>query len=128
MKSRVLGNKDSPSFSAVQFDCNSYKLGTSKILRFQVHQSNVNEPFDIIHGDLWGIAPIIFHAHYRYFITFIDDYSCFTWVYFLRSKAEAFYAFKFFHAYVQTQFSSKIKTLRSDNGEEYTSHLFQEFL
>ena len=35
---------------------------------------------------------------------------------FLRSKAEAFSAFKFFHAYVQTQFSSKIKTLRSDNG------------
>ena len=46
----------------------------------------------------------------------------------MRSKAEAFTAFKFFHAFVQTQFSSKIKILRSDNGGEYTSHLFQEFL
>ena len=37
MKSRVLGNKDSPSFSVVQFDCNSCKLGKSKILSFPVH-------------------------------------------------------------------------------------------
>ena len=128
MKSRVIGNKDSPSFSVVQFDCNSCKLSKSKILPFPVHQSKVNQPFDIIHSDLWGIAPIITHEHYRYFITFIDDYSRFTWVYFLRSKAEAFSIFKFFHAYVQTQFSSKIKTMHSDNGAKYTSNLFQEFL
>lgn len=116
VKSGVLGNKDSPSFSVVQFDCNSCKLGKSKILPFPIHQSNVNQPFDMIHSDLWGISPVISHANYKYFITFIDDYSRFTWVYFLRSKDEAFSAFKFFHAYVQTQFSSKIKTLRSDNG------------
>jgi len=116
MKFRVLGNKHSPSFNVVQFDCNSCKLGKSKILPFPIHQSNVNQPFDIIHSNLWGIAPIISHAHYKYFITFIENYSRFTWVYFLRSRAEAFSAFKFFHAYVQTQFSSKIKTLRSNNG------------
>ncbi|KAK2396270.1 putative mitochondrial protein [Trifolium repens] len=128
IKSGILGNKNFPSISAVQFDCNSCKLGKSKILPFPIHQSNVNQPFDMIHSDLWGIAPVISHAQYKYFITFIDDYSRFTWVYFLRSKSEAFTAFKFFHAYVQTQFSSKIKILRSDNGGEYTSHLFQEFL
>jgi hypothetical protein len=128
MKSTVLGNKNSPSLSVIQFDCNSCKLGKSKILPFPVHQANVNQPFDMIHSDLWGISPVISHAHYKYFITFIDDYSRFTWVYFLRSKAEAFSAFKFFHAYVQTQFSSKIKILRSDNGGEYTSALFKEFL
>ena len=83
MKSRLLGNKHSPSLSAIQFDCNSCKLGKSKILLFPVHQSNVNQPFDIIHSNLWGIAPIISHAHYKYFITLIDDYGCFTWIYFL---------------------------------------------
>ena len=102
MKSRVLGNKNSPSFSVVQFDCNSCKFGKSKVLPFPVHQSNVNQSFAIIRSDLWRITYVISHAHYRYFITFIDDCSCFTWVYFLRSKAEAFSAFKFFHAYIQT--------------------------
>lgn len=66
MKSGVLGNKNSPSLSAVQFDCSSCKLGKSKTLPFPVHQSNVNQPFDMIHSDLWGIAPVISHAHYQY--------------------------------------------------------------
>ena len=82
----------------------------------------------MIHSDLWGIAPVISYAQYKYFITFIDDYSRFTSVYFLRSKDEAFTAFQFFHAFIQTQISSNIKILRSDNGGEYTSHLFQEFM
>jgi len=116
LKSGFLGNKVSPSITAVQFDCNSCKLGKSKILPFPTHKSHVSQAFDMIHSDLWGMTPIISHAHYKYFVTFIDDYSRFTWVYFLRSKAEAFSAFKLFHAYVQTQFSSKIKVLRSDNG------------
>ena len=37
-------------------------------------------------------------------------------VYYLHSKAKAFSIFKFFHTYVKTQFSSKIKTMRSDSG------------
>jgi len=54
-------------------------------------------------------------------VTFIDDYSRFTWVYFLRSKHEVFSTFKLFHAYVQTQLTSKIKILQFDNGEVYIS-------
>ncbi|RDY09355.1 hypothetical protein CR513_06271, partial [Mucuna pruriens] len=45
----------------------------------------------------------------------LDDFSRFTWVYFLRSKYEVFSIFKFFYAYVQTQFSSKIKIFRSNS-------------
>ena len=88
MKSGVLDNKISPSLSVVQFECNSCKLGKSKILPFPIHKSKINNPFDMIHSDLWGIAPIISHANYKYFMTFIDDYTRFTWVYFLRSKDE----------------------------------------
>jgi transposase InsO family protein len=77
---------------------------------------------------VWGLAPVTSHANYKYFVTFIDDYSHFTWIYFLRSKDEVFSVFKIFHAYIQTQFSAQIKILRSDNGGEYMSHLFQDFL
>jgi len=63
MEFRVLGNKHSPSFSVVQFDCNSCKLGKRKILPFPIHQSNVNKPFDIIHNDLWGITLVISLMH-----------------------------------------------------------------
>lgn len=61
-------------------------------------------------------------------MTFIDDYSRFTWIYFLRTKAEVLTVFRSFVAYIETQFSKPIKVLRSDNGGEYMSHDFQVFL
>ena len=84
--------------------------------------------FDIIHSDVWGIAPIVSHAHYKYFATFIDDFSRFTWVYFLWAKAEVFSVFKRFLALIETPFSASIKVLRSDSGGEYMSNEFQDFL
>lgn len=128
LKSSFLENKDIPSLNSIHFDCIPCKLGTSKNFPFPTHQSNVTQIFDIIHSDVWGMAPVISHANCKYFVTFIDDYSRFTWVYFLRSKDEVFSTFKFFHAYDRTQFSSKIKILRSGNGGEYMSHSFQEYL
>ena len=59
---------------------------------------------------------------------FIDNYSKYTWIYFLRSKSEVFSVFKKFVAYVETQFSSRIKVLRYDSGGEYMSHEFHDFL
>ncbi|RVW77694.1 Retrovirus-related Pol polyprotein from transposon RE1 [Vitis vinifera] len=75
-----------------------------------------------------GIAPIVSHAHYKYFVTFIDDFSRFTWVYFLWAKAEVFSVFKQFLALIETQFSANIKVLCSDFGREYMSNEFQDFL
>jgi hypothetical protein len=52
----------------------------------------------------------------RYFITFIDDYSRFTYVYLLRTKDEAFGKFKEFKKMVENQKKRQIKVLRSDRG------------
>jgi hypothetical protein len=86
--------------------------------------SRANTCFEIVHSNVWGIAPVISHAQYKYFVTFIDDYSRFTWIYFLRTKAEVFTTFHTFLAYIETQFSTCIKVFRSDNGGEYLSHEF----
>ncbi|KAL3523634.1 hypothetical protein ACH5RR_016468 [Cinchona calisaya] len=128
LNSGLLGNKESPSLHVVQFDCNSCKLGKSKTLPFPTHTPNVVQSFDLIHSDVWGMAPVTSHANYKYFVTFIDDYSRFTWIYFLHSKDEVFSVFKLFYAHIQNQFSAQIKILRSDNGGEYMSNSFQEFL
>lgn len=128
LNSGLLGNKKSTSLSAVQFDCNSCRLGKSKTLPFPTHTPNAVQPLDMIHSDVWGMAPVISHANFKYFVTFIDDYSRFTWIYFLHSKDEVFSVFKNFHAHIKTQFSANIKILRCDNGGEYMSHSFQEFL
>ncbi|GKV52681.1 hypothetical protein SLEP1_g59252 [Rubroshorea leprosula] len=50
-----------------------------------------------------------------------------TWVYFMSSKAQVFSVFKKFKVLVENQSGYKIKTLRSDNGKEYTSKKFDSF-
>jgi transposase InsO family protein len=60
-------------------------------------------------------------------VSFIDDYSRKTWVYFLKSKDEVFGKFKEFKALIENLSERKIKILRSDNGGEYTSKEFINF-
>ena len=55
----------------------------------------------------------------KYFITFIDDYSRYMYLYLLHSKDEALGAFKVFKAEVENQCEKHIKIVRSDRGREY---------
>eukprot|EP00268_Persea_americana_P059265 TRINITY_DN7252_c0_g2_i3.p1 TRINITY_DN7252_c0_g2~~TRINITY_DN7252_c0_g2_i3.p1 ORF type:complete len:904 (-),score=94.40 TRINITY_DN7252_c0_g2_i3:300-3011(-) len=122
----IIDNK--VSFGDVSFNCDSCKMGKGKALPFPLHDSLAMKCFDIVHSDVWGIAPVISHSHYKYFVTFIDDYSRFTWIYFLHAKSDVFSVFKVFLSYVENQFSTTIKILRSDSGGEYVSKEFQTFL
>jgi transposase InsO family protein len=62
-----------------------------------------------------------------YYVSFIDDYSRKTWVYFLKSKDEVLGNFKEFKALVEKLFERKIKKIGSDCGGEYTSNEFGSF-
>ena len=64
---------------------------------------------------------------YSYCVTFIDDYSRKTWIYFLKAKSEAFERFREFKTLVENQTRKKIQVLRTDNGGEYTSNEFIEY-
>ena len=99
----LLGNKDQFS-SPLSFDCSTCKLGKSKSLSFPSHGSHTEHCFDLIHSDVWGISPVISHVNYKYFVTFIDDYTKYTWIYFLRAKSEVSSVFQQFTAYVDSIF------------------------
>ena len=60
---------------------------------------------------------------YHYYVTFVNDYSWKTWIYFLKTKEseEVLSKFKEFKAQVENLSGNRIKILRSDNGGEYTS-------
>jgi hypothetical protein len=79
-------------------------------------------PLDLIHSDLMGPFPHPLINKVRFFLIFVDDFSRFTWIYFLRKKYEVFQHLKYFKALVETQFGKKIKVLRTDNGGEYVNH------
>lgn len=97
-------------------------------LPFPKSQFLASSSFELIHSDVWGPAPVQFVDGFRYYVLFIDHFICFTWIYLLKSKSEVFSKFMLFKARIETQFSFKIKTLRSDGGGEYTSSAFKSYL
>jgi hypothetical protein len=62
-----------------------------------------------------------------YFILFIDDFTIMNWMCFFKEKSEAINKFKAFKTLVENERETKIKCLRSDNGGEFTSKLFDVF-
>ena len=67
------------------------------------------KPFELIHCDIWGRYrhPSLTGAHY--FLTIVDDFTRFTWIFLMRQKDEAQSLLKKFFSFVQTQFESHIK-------------------
>lgn len=103
-------------------------MGKDTTLSFSNHDFLASKCFDLVYCDVWGIAHVLSHSHYKYFVTFIDNYNRFTWIYFLHSKSEMFDIFKVVLAYVETKFSTTINVFLSDSGGEYVSKDFQIFL
>lgn len=63
---------------------------------------------------------------YKYYISFVDDFTRYSWIFSLTFKSEAFDTFKRFKVLVEKQFSLPIKALQSDMGGEFLS--FKSFL
>lgn len=72
-----------------------------------------------MHTHIWDPFPVKARGGKRYFITFIDDYSRYTYEYLLEHKFEDLEVFKIYQLEVAKQLDRKIKMLRSDHGGEY---------
>ena len=63
----------------------------------------------------------------KYALTFIDDFSRYCWVYFLKHKSEVFDLFKVFKALVENQSGRRLKILKFDNGGDYVKFEFIQY-
>lgn len=81
----------------------------------------------LVHADICGPIKPESNSSKRYLITFIDDYSRKTWVYFLSEKSEAFVMFKKYKSLVEKETGEVICCLRTDRGGEFTSLEFNNF-
>ena len=87
-----------------------------------------SKPLKLIHTDLHGPFKTRTVSGYRYWITFIDDYSRFRAVIFLKTKDEAFDAFLKYKAYAENHLGTKIQCMRIDKGGEYMSKKFINYM
>lgn len=73
-----------------------------------------------------GTNPILSSKGFRYYISFIDAYSKFTWLYLIKCKLGVRNVFKAFKTHVERQLNQKIFALQADNGKEFT--VFESYL
>lgn len=79
-----------------------------------------SRPLELVHSDVCGQLPGDTYDGYKYFVTFIDDYTHFTVVYLIRYKSEVLDKFRDYEAMVTSHFSLRISRLRTDNSGEYS--------
>ena len=109
--------------------CESCLEGKMTTRPFKAKGNRAKEVLELVHTDLCGPMNIQARGGYEYFITFIDDYSRYGYIYLLRRKSECFDKFKEYKALTEKRHLRKcIKSLRSDRGGEYLLGEFREYL
>jgi hypothetical protein len=92
--------------------CEGCVLGKHPQEKFDKGKSQRDSaPLDLIHSDLMGPFPHPSISKARLVLIFVDDFSRFTWIYFLRQESKVFQHLKDFKALVETQSGKKIKFL-----------------
>ena len=114
----------------LSYVCDSceYAKTTRKPIRKERVAEQAQNFGDEVHTDVWGPSPTASLGGRRYYVTFTDDHSRYTRLEVLRTKDEAFEAYKSFAAWAKTQHGATIKRLRSDRGGEFTSNDFTAYL
>ena len=91
-------------------------------------RERAEEPLGLVHSDLCGKISSPSLGQAEYFVTFIDDKTHYVWVSVVKHKHQVFQKFVEWKALVEKSSGHKIKKFRTDNGGEYMSAEFENYL
>ena len=106
--------------------CNACQQEKLHKFHFSTSEIRTKQPLELIHTDLWGPASVMSMNGYKYYVSFVDDYTRYNWIFPLVLKSDALKTFKTFKRLVEKQFNMPIKTLQSVMGREF--RIFHTFL
>jgi transposase InsO family protein len=88
---------------------------------------STSRPLELLHMNLFG--PITYRSigENSYGLVVLDDYSRYTWVFFLSDKSNVFFILKGFAKRAENEFNFKIKKIRSDNGSEFKNSKIEDY-
>jgi hypothetical protein len=98
--------------------CNACQMAKSCQLPFCDSDNKTSSPLELVHTDVWGPA-IRSSSGFRYYVSFIDDFSRFSWIYTIKHKSDVHRVFLEFQAHVERLLNKKILGIQSDWGGEY---------
>nr|GEW83891.1 ribonuclease H-like domain-containing protein [Tanacetum cinerariifolium] len=104
--------------------CSACEKGKHHEARFKTKQtSTIKKCLHLLHMDLFGpITPRSIN-HEKYTLVIINEYSRYTWVYFLKKKSQAPETIMSFLKRVKNQNDIKVKQLRTDNGTQFRNNI-----
>lgn len=102
-------------------------MAKHKHLSFKVLNERCLSPFECIHNDIWG--PCLISSIFRctWFIIFVDDRTCVTWLYVVKSKAEVSQVVLQFCEMITNQFGGGIKHFQSNNAKEFFNSIVNSY-
>ncbi|GKE22880.1 putative ribonuclease H-like domain-containing protein, partial [Tanacetum coccineum] len=90
-------------------------------------QNSITQPLFMLHMDLFDLTFVSSLMNKKYCLIVTDDYSRFTWVFFLASKDETSGILKNFITKIENLVDKKVKIIRCDNGTEFKNRVMNEF-
>src|SRR5882724_8126975 len=81
-----------------------------------------------VHSDITGPEDVGTPYGEKYMLNFVDEYSGMVWIYPLKKKSDTFVLFQEWKALVENETGKHVKVFRTDNGGEYTSESFPQYL
>ena len=107
--------------------CRGCAMGKQHRMPFpKKSNSKTTQQLELIHSDVCGPMHTESKGGSLYFLLFIDDFSRYSHIYFLKNKSEVYDKFVDFVTMAENLTNKKVKKIRSDNAE-YTSNKFIEF-
>ncbi|GJY51432.1 retrovirus-related pol polyprotein from transposon TNT 1-94 [Tanacetum coccineum] len=108
--------------------CTTSEKGKHHRVSFKTKQNfSIRKCLHLLHMDLFGPISSMSINHEKYTIVIVDEYSRYTWVYFLSKKNQALEMIMSFIRMVENQNDVKVKQIRTDNGTEFKSHELDSF-
>jgi hypothetical protein len=101
------------------------QVGTNRLGK---NVMTTSRPLELLHMDLFGLVAYLSIGGSKYGLVIVDDFSCFTWVFFFQDKSETQGTLKRFLRRAQNEFELKVKKIRSDNGSKFKNLQVEEFL
>ncbi|KAE8724129.1 hypothetical protein F3Y22_tig00010869pilonHSYRG00008 [Hibiscus syriacus] len=108
--------------------CAGCQYGKAHQLPYDESKFKAKEPLELVHSDVFGPVKQQSISGMWYMVTFIDDFSRYVWVFFMKEKSDTFSKFKEFRDSAEGEVGKKICCLRTDNGGEYRSNEFSQYL
>ncbi|GKF11325.1 putative ribonuclease H-like domain-containing protein [Tanacetum coccineum] len=90
-------------------------------------ENSINLPLHLLHMDLFGPTFVKSLMKKMYCLVVTNDYSRFTWVFFLATKNETSGILKSFIIGIENLVDHKVKVIRCDNGTEFKNREINQF-